>query len=380
MRRSEFAMTRDHAVAFLASAPEFHLCGVSPGGEPIQKTLNGVVVDDLLCFHASPAGEKSSLLGRRVVVSTEETVAAVPSSFTDAELACSATTLFRSVQVHGVLEAVDEPALKARVLQALMEKLQPQGGHRPITADDPGYAASVRGLLVGAVRLERLDGKAKLAQNRTATEKTQLLERLWARGEPGDARAIELIREASPALPPPPFLAGPAGGALRAWLPPSRADEAVALVADEYWNLGHFSADALRRAHLGSTVWVGAVDDSGWLIATARAISDGAKAAWVYDVGVAPALRGRRWGLSVMKLLLDHPSVRRCHRVLLGTRDAAPFYAQLGFVARSSEPPRAFTTTELVLLRPPRPGDFTPSEKEEEKEDPAAARRHRTGA
>lgn len=376
MRRPEFAMTRDAAVAFLASAPLVQLCGVGPGGEPIIKTLNGVVVDDRLCFHASPAGEKTSLFGRPVVVNAEETVTAVPSSFTDAELACSATTLFRSVQVHGNLEAIDEPARKARVLQALMEKLQPQGGHRPITADDPGYAASVKGLLIGAVRLDRVDGKAKLAQNRTAAEKTQLLERLWARGEPGDGRAIELIREASPGLPPPPFLASPEGGDLRAWLPPSRVGEAVKLVADEYWNVGRYSADALRRAHLGSNVWVGAVDDSGRLIATARAISDGAKAAWVYDVGVAPAFRGRGWGLAVMRLMLDHPSVRRCHRVLLGTRDAAPFYAQLGFVTRSSEPPRAFATTELVLVRPPGPGDLTPSEEEEK----AAADRHRTGA
>jgi hypothetical protein len=43
--------------------------------------------------------------------------------------------------------------------------------------------------------------------------------------------------------------------------------------------------------------------------------------------------------------------VRRCRRVLLGTRDAMPLYAQLGFVPRTSLPPRPYPTTEMVLVR-----------------------------
>ena len=52
--------------------------------------------------------------------------------FSDGERACPATTLYRSAQAHGTLEEVTSRADKARVLQALMEKYQPEGKHVPI--------------------------------------------------------------------------------------------------------------------------------------------------------------------------------------------------------------------------------------------------------
>jgi GNAT superfamily N-acetyltransferase/nitroimidazol reductase NimA-like FMN-containing flavoprotein (pyridoxamine 5'-phosphate oxidase superfamily) len=353
MRRAEFAMSRQDAVAFLAQAPEFHLVGTTEHGEPVLRTFNGVVVDGWLCFHAAPKGEKTSLLDRPVVACAEEVVARVPSTFTDAESACSATTLFRSVQAHGVLTALTGPELKARVLQALMEKLQPEGGYRPISAGEARYAPEVRGLLVAGVPLERLDGKAKLLQNRKPAEREHVLAQLWRRGEPGDTRAIELICEANPGLAPT-FLAAPAGYRLHAWLPASRLDAAVALLAGEYWNQG-CTEDELRRAHLGSTVWLGASDESGRLVASARALADGGKFAWVYDVVVAAPHRGRGLGQALLGALLGHPAVRGCGRVLLATRDAQALYARFGFIPRADAPPRPFPSTEMVLLRAPAP-------------------------
>ncbi len=344
-------MSPDEARRFLAAAEVMQCCGVLERGEPVLKTVHGVVVDDWLCFHSSPKGEKTSLLDRPVVLSAEETVARIPSYFLDPERACPATTLFRAVQVHGVLEALPDAALKARALQALMEKLQPQGGYVPITAEDPRYAPQVRGLLVAGVRLERVEGKAKLAQNRSARERTALLERLWRRGDEGDPRAIELIRQANAGLEVPAFLQGPA--TLHTWLPPSTASTAARLLQNLYWNLGAFSLEQLERAHHGSTAWVGATDEHGQLIASARAVSDNAKYAWVYDVVVAPAHQGRGLGQAVMRLLLDHPRVRHAQRVLLATRDAQTLYAKFGFVDRDDSPARLRPgSTEMVLLRP----------------------------
>jgi len=233
-----------------------------------------------------------------------------------------------------------------------MERLQPEGGYAAIDSAHPGYAPSLRGLLIAGVAIERIDGKAKLAQNRSAEERIQLLERLWARGDVGDARAIELIREANPALPPPPFLAPPRPGALHVWLSPIRAGEAAALVAEEYWNVDRYSKSVVRAAHLGPNPWIGATDPSGRLIATARAISDGTKHAWIYDVGVAAEHRGQGWGTAVVRLLLEHPQVRGCRRVLLATRDAQGLYARFGFQARErAEPPRPYPSEELLLCR-----------------------------
>lgn len=351
MRRSEFAMSSAEARALLAELPVIHLASTRADGEPVLRAVHGVVIDDWIAFHAAPKGEKTELLGRAAVVQAEETVATVPSTFFDDEKACPATTYYRSVQVRGPVEEICDPTLKARALQALMEKLQPDGGHVPITADHPHYRGPVNGLLIAGLRLERLTGKAKLAQNRKPLQIRELLTSLWCRGEPGDARALELIRAANPDAPVPDFLTAPAGATLHAWLSPSTAGEAADLLSGEYWNTRRFTRDELVRAHRGDHPRVGARDAKGRLIASARAISDGAKQAWIYDVAVAPDWRGRGVGQALMRLLIDHPRLRHTRNILLATRDAQSLYARFGFIDRGEAPPLSFAATEMIFTR-----------------------------
>jgi len=285
-----------------------------------------------------------------VVASVEETVARLPSYFLDAERACPATTLYRAAQAHGVLQAIEEPVRKVRVLQRLMEKLQPEGGYVPLAAESPLYRAQVKGLLIAGFPLAALTTKAKLAQNRTPEQRGVLLEKLWQRGAPGDVRALELIREANPQTPVPAFLSSPEGTTLHPWLEAAHAAAAAELLAGEYWN-DVFSTEDLVRAHRGSTAWVGARDATGALVGTARALADGGKYAWVYDVCVRGDFRRRGLGKALMRLLLDHPAVRRCRVVRLGTRDAQTLYQGFGFVPLTSLPPRPYPTTEMLLRR-----------------------------
>jgi ribosomal protein S18 acetylase RimI-like enzyme len=275
-------------------------------------------------------------------------VAPIPSYFIDAERACPATTLYRSVQAHGVIESVDDPRDKGRVLQALMEKLQPEGGYVPIAGDHPLYQKALAGLWIARLRIDVLDGKAKLAQNRSAPERARILELLWQRGQPGDPRAIEIIRAANPDTPTPPFLRAPLPGAtLHAALDERDLESACDLLADLYWNVG-FERATLVSSHRGSDAWVGARDAEGRLVASARAVSDGGKHAWIYDVVVAPGWRGRGLGRALVRLVLDHPAVRRTRFQHLGTRDAMKLYQQFGFVDER-EVTRSYTTT--VMLR-----------------------------
>ncbi len=343
-------MDRARALALLERAPVVHLASTTPEGRPLIRTVHGVVVGDSLAFHGAPAGEKTETEGREAVVSAEEIVASIPSYFLDPERACPATTLYESVQIHGRVERVDDPIEKAAVLAALMAKLQPEGGHAPLAADHPLYRKPVAGILVLRVPLADLDGKAKLAQNRTPEDRAQLFAKLWERGLPGDPRAIELIRACNPGTPVPAFLRGPAGTSLAAWLGAEDAADAAALLDGAYWNDGLTPA-TLASAHRGSIAWVGARDAAGALVATARAISDVEKRAWIYDVMVAPALRGKGVGEAVMRLLLDHPALRRVRRVYLATRDAEAFYARLGFGDRRELDVRPYPSTEMVLRR-----------------------------
>lgn len=351
MRREIYRMDRERAIALLQRAPIVHLAAVGEAGQPILRTVHGVIVKGAICFHAAPAGEKMEALGREVVVSAEEIVAEIPSWFVDPERACPATTYYESAQVHGALEPVEAPEEKARVLQALMAKFQPEGRHVPITADDPLYRAAVRGLLIARVSLERLDGKSKLGQNRTPEELARILALLWQRGRPGDDVAIERVRAANPAVPTAPFLRGPPGARLHSALAPDapdRASEAARLLAGAYWNEG-VPLEAIAQVQRASTAWVGATDGSGRLIATARAVSDGVKQAFIFDVMVDPAERGRGLALALLRLLLDHPSVRQAKVVRLGTKDAQPLYRRLGFVEHGTGP---HGHPEMILRRP----------------------------
>jgi ribosomal protein S18 acetylase RimI-like enzyme/nitroimidazol reductase NimA-like FMN-containing flavoprotein (pyridoxamine 5'-phosphate oxidase superfamily) len=314
--------------------------------------MNAAVLGDRLVFHGAPAGEKTLAVGRPAVVQVEETVASIPSYFVDPERACPATTLYRSVQVHGTLVAIEDVHEKAAALRALLDKHQPEGGFVPLDATHPLYAKVIASLLVFGVSLERLDGKNKLGQNRTPAERTKMLDAMWRRGAAGDVRAIDLVLAAARDTPRPAFLDGPPGVSMVCTVEgAARADEAAALLEHEYWN-DRFTRAEIAEAHLASTAWVGAVDETGRLVGSARAVSDTTKRAWIYDVVVAPAARGRGIGAALVRLLLDHPAVRRTRIVELGTRDAQALYARFGFVPRDALPPRPYATTDMVLIRP----------------------------
>jgi predicted N-acetyltransferase YhbS len=75
------------------------------------------------------------------------------------------------------------------------------------------------------------------------------------------------------------------------------------------------------------------------------------KRAWIADVMIAPAWRGRGLGAALMRLLLGHPVVRGARKVSLFTRDADPFYAKLGFVPSADPAPDAPRSVEMTLSR-----------------------------
>lgn len=331
MRKEIYRMSAAEGLALLERCPVVHLATTTEAGAPLLRTVHGVVVDGALAFHGAPAGEKLAALGRPVVAAAEETIAVIPSYFFDPTLACPATTYYRSVQVHGVLEEVTDRHAKAAVLAALMRKYQPEGGHAPIDADDPRYRKQVEGILIVRVAQATIDGKGKFGQNRKPEELLRVLTQLWQRGQGGDPAAIEMLRRGHPELPAPAFLRGPEGARLCCALDERDLEGALALLCEQYWNL-EIPRATLARALLRSSAWVGAHDAAGRLIATARAVSDGGRFAYLLDVAVDPAWQGRGLGTAVVRLLLDHPAVRGARVSRLRTRDRPEFYARLGFV------------------------------------------------
>lgn len=100
------------------------------------------------------------------------------------------------------------------------------------------------------------------------------------------------------------------------------------LSTDAYWAIGR-PRELTERAFAAS-VCVGALE-GGALLGWARALTDGALFAYVADVYVVPAARGRGVGKLVVEELLGRPELQGLRRILLATDDAHGLYERFGF-------------------------------------------------
>jgi ribosomal protein S18 acetylase RimI-like enzyme/nitroimidazol reductase NimA-like FMN-containing flavoprotein (pyridoxamine 5'-phosphate oxidase superfamily) len=344
-------MPHTEARAMFERAPFVHLATTGPDGLPVLRVLHMVISDEMLCFHGAPVGEKSMCVGRPAVVTTEQVVAEIPSYWVDPVMACPATTLYLSAQVHGMIVELTEPAQRARALQKLMQTFQPEGGHAPITHDDPRYTKAIAGLFIAGISLDHLDGKAKLGQNRTPPKLSHLVHKLWERGAANDPRAMVLMLKANPSVERPAFLQGPHGCTLEPWVDASELPQVLPLLRNEYWNRDRYTDNDLAMAHQNSSAWVAARAPSGELIATARVVSDGVKYGYIGDVATRSDWRNKGVGEALLRMLLTHPAVRNVTRLELATRDAVRLYERLGFAVVSAQHNGEFVRTTMARVQ-----------------------------
>jgi GNAT superfamily N-acetyltransferase len=237
-------------------------------------------------------------------------------------------------QAHGTLRDIRDPERKARALQAFMEHQQPEGGHQPIAATDPNYTKNLRSVRVFGLEVEHITGKESLGQDREPERTRRVVEGLWRRGGPGDLRAIRLILERSPKATPE-WLLAPAAlrdrGVTLLTSPNERdLSQVPRLLEGRYWRQ-EATPESMVISHRQSSAWVGATDRAKTLVAVARALGDGAARGAIYDVVVSEPWQRAGLGRRLMRLLLCHPALRNCERILLGTRDRMRFYEHFGF-------------------------------------------------
>jgi GNAT superfamily N-acetyltransferase len=107
-----------------------------------------------------------------------------------------------------------------------------------------------------------------------------------------------------------------------------------AYLSTSYWAAGMPRA-ILERA-IANSVAFGIYHD-GRQVGFARAISDLATYAYLSDVFVIEAYRGRGLSTWLMECILDHPDLQGLRRFALFTRDAQGLYERYGFApARGS--------------------------------------------
>jgi GNAT superfamily N-acetyltransferase len=113
------------------------------------------------------------------------------------------------------------------------------------------------------------------------------------------------------------------------------------LSTDAYWALGR-SRETVERAVEGS-VNFGLYDAEGRQAGYARVVTDLATFAWLCDVYVDPAHRGRGLGTWLVTAVHDHLAPYRLRRIMLATGDAHALYEKVGFTPLAD--PQRFMVT-----------------------------------
>jgi GNAT superfamily N-acetyltransferase len=102
-----------------------------------------------------------------------------------------------------------------------------------------------------------------------------------------------------------------------------------------YWSPG-VSLEKVQKAARHSALVVSAwhrKDSSNVQVGYCRVVSDQTRFAWLADVYVDSAHRGRGLGRAIVKFALTHPDLADVRFWLLGTQDAQGVYAALGFTS-----------------------------------------------
>ncbi|MEU2081588.1 GNAT family N-acetyltransferase [Streptomyces albus] len=115
------------------------------------------------------------------------------------------------------------------------------------------------------------------------------------------------------------------------------------LSEDAYWSRGRSPAKT-EQAVRGSLNY-GVYAPEGTQAGYGRVITDKATFAWLCDVYIDPAQRGRGLGSWLATTIRDHLTTYPLTRIMLATADAHTLYAKAGFTPVPDP-------TELMLLRP----------------------------
>lgn len=129
----------------------------------------------------------------RCLFEVDDVLGVIPSYWVHPEYAGSATAYHRTVMFECTAAVHQDPDAVARQQVRLLERYQPEGGYRPLAADDPLYRVALSQLAAVQLTVTSVRAKFKLGQNRPPEARRRIIEHLRARGRPNDARAAEAL-------------------------------------------------------------------------------------------------------------------------------------------------------------------------------------------
>lgn len=167
------------------------LCGDKPYAVPV----NFVYLEEAIYFHGSPKGKKMGIIKQNSCVSFNVTTDAtiIPSYFSSKEnIACPASTFYKSITLDGNAEIIDNRDEVAQVFAAMMGKLQPEGRYQSF--DSSEYDKQFSALAVVKVRVNNISAKFKFGQNLNRERFNMVVRNLEERGTRLDILTAEAMK------------------------------------------------------------------------------------------------------------------------------------------------------------------------------------------
>jgi nitroimidazol reductase NimA-like FMN-containing flavoprotein (pyridoxamine 5'-phosphate oxidase superfamily) len=203
MRRKEFYITDKEDIEGLLASSTYGVLGlIDDEGFPYTVPLNFVYHDGAVYCHGATTQNskkiKSIKANNKASFTVVQEYSLLPSYFTGSELACPATQFFKSVFVRGNVELVSDTDEKIASLSALMQKLQPEGNHQPITAKNEEYAKELNATAVIKLIPNTLTAKFKFGQNQKPEAFEKLVAELNRRGDIIDKETVRMMKKYYP--------------------------------------------------------------------------------------------------------------------------------------------------------------------------------------
>ncbi|HUI72460.1 MAG TPA: GNAT family N-acetyltransferase [Spirochaetia bacterium] len=110
------------------------------------------------------------------------------------------------------------------------------------------------------------------------------------------------------------------------------------LSTKSYWAQGR--AREIVERSMENSLCFGVFSPDGQQVGFARLVTDYATFAWLCDVFIDEAHRGKGLGKKLIQAVVSNPSVKGIKRIVLGTRDAHGLYRQYGGFQPIANPER----------------------------------------
>ena len=174
---------------------EYGTLALCVDNRPYAVPVNFVRVDDEIYFHGALKNKKMKILEQNPIVSFSvvENYALIDSNFSSTDgLACPATQFFKSISIDGVAVVQENREVKAKVFEALMQKLQPKGGYKSFS--DSIYDQALKATAVVKIEIEKLTCKFKFGQHLNEERFEMIVSHLLARGTEIDRETVRLMK------------------------------------------------------------------------------------------------------------------------------------------------------------------------------------------